>query len=156
MYDIPLHEEYTFCKYLDKLFPRATDSKVQKGNKIPKEAVAHLRKNKLVEGRASNLYLAAPLAQSDDDKAKYIKNKGFDNKYYQDLIVNYIQQFGGANKQQIRVLLFDKLPDTMSPEQKDRIILSFLTQLRKKSVITRDSESKQRSRWILVNEKENG
>ena len=132
MYDIPLHEEYTFCKYLDKLFPRATDSKVQKGNKIPKEAVAHLRKNKLVEGRASNLYLAAPLAQSDDDKAKYIKNKGFDNKYYQDLIVNYIQQFGGANKQQIRVLLFDKLPDTMSPEQKDRIILSFLTQLRKK------------------------
>jgi len=27
MYDIPLHEEYTFCKYLDKLFSRATDSK---------------------------------------------------------------------------------------------------------------------------------
>ena len=42
---------------------------VQKGNKIPKEAVAHLRKNKLVEGRASNLYLAAPLAQSIEEKA---------------------------------------------------------------------------------------
>ena len=52
-------------------------------------------------------------------------------------------------------MLFDKLPDTMSPEQKDRKILSFLTQLRKKGVITRDSESKQRSRWILVNENDN-
>ena len=159
LYGRELDEKYTYLLHdndnLDLVTVYLLDQ-VQKGNKIPKEAVAHLRKNKLVEGRASNLYLAAPLAQSDDDKAKYIKNKGFDNKYYQDLIVNYIQQFGGANKQQIRVLLFDKLPDTMSPEQKDRIILSFLTQLRKKSVITRDSESKQRSRWILVNEKENG
>lgn len=38
--------------------------------------MAHLRKHKLVEGRADNLYLAAPLARSDDEKAKYIKNKG--------------------------------------------------------------------------------
>ena len=58
-----------------------------------KEAVAHLRKHKLVEGRANSLYLAAPLAKSDDEKAEYIKNKGFDNKYYQDLIMDYINKF---------------------------------------------------------------
>ena len=42
---------------------------------MPKEALAHLRKHHLVEGRAGNLYLAAPLAKTDDDKAKYIKNR---------------------------------------------------------------------------------
>ena len=107
-----------------------------------------------IEGRAGNLYLSAPLAKSDDDKAKYIKNKGFDNKYYQDLIVNYITQFGKANKEQIRVLLADKLPDTMTEAQKDRKILSFLTKLRQDGIIVRDSESRQHSYWIM--KKKNG
>ena len=50
----------------------------------------------------------------------------------------------------------DKLPDTMSDMQKDRKILSFLTQLRKEGIIERDSESRQHSNWIMVNERENG
>ena len=99
---------------------------------IPKEAVAPLRKHKLVEGRANSLYLAAPLAKSDDEKAEYIKNKGFDNKYYQDLILDYISKFGKASKQQIRILLADKLPETMTEEQKERKILYLLTRLTKK------------------------
>ena len=102
-----------------------------------------------MEGRADNLYLAAPLAKSDDDKAKYIKNKGFDNKYYQDLILDYIQKFGKASKQQIRVLLADKLPDTMTDEQKERKILYLLTQLKNKGLITRDADSRKMTNWII-------
>jgi len=156
LYGHEIDEKYTYLLHdndnLDLVTVYLLDQ-VQKGKRIPKEAVAHLRKYKLVEGRVSNLYLAAPLAKSDDDKAKYIKNKGFDNKYYQDMIIDYIRQFGKANKQQIRVLLADKLPDTMSDVQKDRKILSFLTRLRKDGVITRDSESRQHSNWILAQEK---
>lgn len=155
VYGHEIDEKYTYLLHdndnLDLVTVYLLDQ-VQKGNKLPKDAIAHLRKHNLVEGRASNLYLAAPLAKSDDDKAKYIKNKGFNNKYYQDMIIDYIQQFGKANKQQIRVLLSDKLPNTMSDEQKDRKILSFLTQLRKGGVIIRDSESRQHSNWILVKE----
>ena len=121
---------------------------VQKGKRIPKEAVAHLRKHKLVEGRADNLYLAAPLARSDDDKAKYIKNKGFDNKYYQDLILDYINKFGKASKQQIRVLLADKLPDTMTDEQKERKITYLLTMLKDADEIERDGNSRQLAYWV--------
>ena len=58
---------------------------VQKGKKPKKEALAHLRKYHLVEGRVGNLYISAPLAKSDDEKAEYIKKKGFDNQYYQDI-----------------------------------------------------------------------
>ena len=152
LYGREIDEKFTYLLHdnedLDLVTVYLLDQ-VQKGKKLPKEAVAHLRKYKLVEGRANNLYLAAPLARSDDDRAQYIKNKGFDNKYYQDLIIDYIRQFGKANKQQIRVLLADKLPDSMTDEQKDRKILSLLTKLRKDGIIIRDSESRQYSNWIL-------
>lgn len=101
-----------------------------------------------MEGRADNLYLAAPLARSDDDKAKYIKNKGFDNKYYQDLILDYINKFGKASKQQIRVLLADKLPDTMTDEQKERKITYLLTMLKDADEIERDGNSRQLAYWV--------
>ena len=115
--------------------------------------MAHLRKFHLVEGRASNLFLAAPLAKSDDDKAKYIKNKGFDNKYYQDLILDYINKFGKASKQQIRILLADKLPETMTEEQKERKILYLLTRLKEKGAIVRDADSRKMTNWIIKDDK---
>ena len=105
-----------------------------------------------MEGRAGNLYIAAPLAKSDDEKAEYIKKKGFDNQYYQDMILDYIHKFGSANKQQIRILLKDKLPDTMNEDQKERKITYLLSILKDSGQITRDGESKQLSNWILKND----
>ena len=122
---------------------------VQKGKDLKKEALAHLRKYHLVEGRAGNLYIAAPLAKSDDEKAEYIKKKGFDNQYYQDMILDYIRKFGSANKQQIRILLMDKLPNTMNEDQKERKITYLLSILKDSDQIVRDGESKQHSKWIM-------
>ena len=151
LYGREIDEKFTYLLHnnadLDLVTVYLLDQ-VQKGKKIPKDAVAHLRKYRLVEGRADNLYLAAPLAKSDDDKAKYIKNKGFDNKYYQDLILDYIQKFGKASKQQIRVLLSDKLPDTMTDEQKERKITYLLTMLKDANEIERDGDSRQHSCWV--------
>ena len=129
--------------------------RVQKGEKIPKDAVAHLRKYGLVEGRATNLYLAAPLAKSKEDKSKYIKNKGFDDQYYQDMIVRYIEEFGAAKKSDIRELVKDKLPQTLDSKQKERKILTLLTALKNKGIITTDSANKQKSSWILVKDASN-
>ena len=156
LYGREIDEKFTYLlhnnEYLDLVTVYLLDQ-VQKGNKIPKEAVAHLRKHKLVEGRANSLYLAAPLAKSDDEKAEYIKNKGFDNKYYQDLILDYISKFGKASKQQIRILLADKLPETMTEEQKERKILYLLTRLKKKGAIVRDADSRKMTNWIIKDEK---
>lgn len=128
---------------------------VQKGKAVSKEAAAHLRKHKLVEGRANNLYLAAPLAKTEAEKVQYIKNKGFDDKYYQDMIVNYLEEFGKANKAAIRDLLINKLPDTLSSSQKERKVLTLLTALKRKGIITTDSNNKQTSNWILIKDKKN-
>ena len=128
---------------------------VQKGKQVSKEAVAHLRKHKLVEGRVNNLYLSAPLAKTEEDRVQYIKNKAFDDKYYQDMVVNYLRKFGKANRAAVRDLLIDKFPDTLSPKQKERKVLTLLTALKRNGIITTDSENKRIANWILTDNGEN-
>lgn len=96
------------------------------------------------------MFLASPLAKTTEEKVQYIKQKGFDNKYYQDMIVDYLQKFGQANRSELRELLLDKLPEGLSEKQKERKILTLLTALKRRGVITTDSDNRQVSHWILV------
>lgn len=157
IYGKEINEQFTYLLHDNENLDLATVfllDQVQKGNPISKEAAAHLRKYKLVEGRVNNLYLASPLAKTQEDKAQYIKNKAFDDKYYQDMIVNYLQEFGKANRAAMRDLLIDKFPDTLSPSQKERKVLTLLTALKRRGIITTDSENRKRSNWVLVQDNE--
>ena len=122
---------------------------VQKGRRLTADAVSYLRKNKLVEGRATNLYLSFNVATSVEQEAQYIKNKGFDDKYYKDMIVQYIKKCGKAKKRDIRSLLIDKLPESLSDKQKESKVSNLLTSLRMAGVIETDSSNPQLSNWIL-------
>lgn len=84
-----------------------------------------------------------------DDSASYIKNKGFNDKYYKDLIVEYLKQYERAKKRDIRELLWDKLPDSLSDAQKEHKIRNLLTSLRVGKIIDTDSKNQQQSNWIL-------
>ena len=116
---------------------------------IEKEDVNRLRSLKLVEGRINSLYLLVSAAKSIDESTNYIKNKGFDDKYYKDLIVEYLKQYKKAKKKDVRELLWDKLPDALSNLQKENKIRNMLTALRKQGIIDTDSENQQKSHWIL-------
>lgn len=120
-----------------------------KGGQLSAEAIKYLRKHKLVEGRINNLYLSASVSQAIDDEAGYIKNKAFDDQYYKDLIVRYLQQYGKAKKKDIRNLLWDKLPDVLSEEQKEYKIGNLLAALRKQDIICPNSTNQQRAYWVL-------
>ncbi len=123
---------------------------VQKGygQKLSKEAISLLRKHHLVEGRASSLYLSADVSKSIDASADYIKNKAFNDQYYKDLIVEYLKQYGRARKADFRELLIDKLPDSLSDNQKESKIGNLLTSLRTQEVIKTDPGN--RLYWILT------
>lgn len=73
----------------------------------------------MIEGKLSDIYVSAKVAEQIDEKAQYTKNKGMDDAYYMDLIVHYLKQFGSASKEDIRRLLLSKLPDTMNEKQKE-------------------------------------
>lgn len=55
----------------------------------------------------------------------------------------------------MRDLLLDKFPDTLLPSQKERKVLTLLTALKRKGIITTDSDNKKISNWILVRSNEN-
>ena len=64
--------------------------------------------------------------------------------------------FGKANRAAMRDLLMDKFPDTLLPGQKERKVLTLLTALKRRGIITIDSENRKRSNWVLVQDNEKG
>ena len=99
-----------------------------------------------------NIFLSAAISETLGEKTQYVKNKAFDDQYYKDLIVKYLEQYGKAKKKDIRTLLWDKLPEVMTDKQKEDKIRNLLSALRKKDIITTDSKNQQRSSWILVSQ----
>ena len=154
VYGKVMNEQYTYILYehpeLDLETVYLLDQ-VQKGNgqNLSRASVAHLRKYHLVEGRANHLYLSAEVAKSVEDEAQYIRNRAFDDKYYQDMIVDYLKKFGKAQRKDFRKLLMDKFPDVLTEAQKERKILTLLSALKRQGKIETDSSNQQRCHWVL-------
>ncbi len=151
-----LDENYSQILFQNRDFDLETvfliDS-VQKGIKIDKEAVKYLRKLKVIEGKMPNIFLSASVAATIGEKGQYVKNKGFDDQYYKDLVVKYLEQYHSAKKKDIRQLLWDKLPEIMEEQQKEDKIKNLLASMRKQGIIVTDSSNQQTSSWILVKSK---
>ena len=128
---------------------------MQKGNgkKLSKDAIALLRKNNLVEGRQNSLYLSAEVAKSIDEEADYIKKRAFDDQYYRDLIIKYLNKYGHATKAQLRNLIIDKLPDSLNDDQKEGKVGNLLTSLRKKELIEVVGHEGRQPIWALKKHK---
>ena len=154
VYGKVMNEQYTYILYehpeLDLETVYLLDQ-VQKGNgqDLSKDAIAHLRKYKLVEGRANHLFLSAEVAKTVEGEAQYIRNRAFDDKYYQDMIVDYLKEFGMGQKKDFRKLLMDKFPDVLTIEQKERKILTLLTALKRQGKIDTDSDNPRTCHWVL-------
>ena len=126
--------------------------KVQKGrcNELKNEDVKLLRKYKLVEGRKSSLFLSSKAAEKIGEKTNYIKNKGFSDQYYKDLILDYLKEYKKAKRNDITELLWDKLPDSLSDKQKKDKIRNILQSMRRAGTIVPDSQNKQTTNWVLL------
>ncbi len=92
---------------------------VQKRKPISKEAVQYLRKLGVIEGKMPKIYVSASIAEAIDDKAQYITNKGFDDEAYRKWIINYLETYKKATKQDFIQLLKEELPDSLDDKQKE-------------------------------------
>ena len=124
--------------------------KIQKHEPISDEALVYLRKKKYVEGRKPNVYLSFSVIDKIKHvglKTSYIRNKSFDDDYFKKLIIDYIARFGKATRQEITALLENKLPETLSKQQKFDKITNLLSSIKKKGIIAVDKNRQ----WILRN-----
>ncbi len=122
--------------------------KVQKHQPITPDALKYLCKQKFVEGRKNALYLSFKVAESTDHpqlKAEYIRNKGFDNDYYQNLIVKYLKKYKSAKRGDIETLLWKQLPESLTDQQKTNKITNLLSALKYDGIIVCNNKI-----WTLV------
>ncbi|WP_455513458.1 RNA-binding domain-containing protein [Porphyromonas sp.] len=112
--------------------------KVQKQIPISIKEAQSLKQRNLIEGRRPRYFLSQRLTGKMNDpylKVEYIKHKGLDDRYYQELIQQYLRAHGSASRQEINNLLMNKLPDLLSKQQKENRISYLLQRLKQDGLI---------------------
>ncbi len=123
--------------------------RVQKKLPIPDDAILHLRRSKLIEGRKPNFHVSAVVADATGNRADYIRTRALDDDYYKKLITDYLAKFEQASRAEIDAFLSDKLSDALGDYQKSRKIGNLLTNLRRSGVIHNHGSDKA-PQWRLV------
>jgi len=110
-------------------------SRLQLHKPLSNQEIAHLRKKKLIEGRKNAPYISKSVASNIGKKAEYTQNKGLDDSFYKELIINSLKQHGELKRKEINELLLPKLPDSLNKEQKNTKISNLLRFLKKEGKI---------------------
>jgi ATP-dependent DNA helicase RecG len=123
--------------------------KIQKRVPISRDDHRRLKNAGVVEGRFPNLFIASQVAKLTGQEARHILERGFNKKYYLDLIVALVKEHGPAGRNKIDELLFSKLPDVMTEKQKKDKVHNLLSELSRKYVIC-NVGTRGQSQWQLV------
>jgi ATP-dependent DNA helicase RecG len=148
-----LDENYTklLMKNTDlSLFDVIALDKVQKKYQISDEEFNRLKRLRLIEGRRPNLFVAGRIAEATQGKVDYIRYRAFDKGHYKQMVLAFIKKFGSASRNEIDNLLYEKLPDILSHEQKKNKIRNLLQEMSKNdgSIRTQGGPGRH-ARWIL-------
>ncbi|WP_165008510.1 RNA-binding domain-containing protein [Neisseria yangbaofengii] len=104
--------------------------RVQKKKTLTNEQAKYLKQHRLIEGRKPNYYLSKMVAQSTGETGQYIRNRAFHDQFYKQKILNYLEQFGSAKREQINELLVPHLPDVLDAQQKYNKVKNLLQALK--------------------------
>jgi ATP-dependent DNA helicase RecG len=123
---------------------------IQKGSEPDEETLADLRRKGLIEGRKPALHVAAAVAAATGDTAEYIRHRAFDDTYYCDLILQYLEKFGHGTRTDFRRLILDKISDVLTDQQKEVKVMNLLQKLRRQGKILSDGRTSG-GIWKLAN-----
>lgn len=108
---------------------------VQKRRSISPEAIKELKGLKLIEGRSPNFFVSAKVAEWTSQKGHYIRTRGLDDNYYQQLVLEYLSKYKQASRGDLDDLLIPKLPEVLDAVQKGNKIKNLLQSLRRQGQI---------------------
>lgn len=104
--------------------------RVQKRQTIGDDQGAQLKRQGLIEGRKPNWHVSADVADATDQRAEYTRSRGLDDLHYRQLVIAHLKRFGHATGEELNRLLLDKLPEVLSPTQKQAKVKNLRTALR--------------------------
>ena len=94
-------------------------------------------------------FISAKVAEWAGQKARYIRNRGLDDAYYRELIIEYIRRYKKASRRELDELLLPKLSEVLTPEQKRNKARNLIQSLRRSGDIQNVGPNKSPV-WVLV------
>ena len=105
--------------------------KVQKRKRLTDEEAKRLKTEKLIEGRKPSYYIAKAIAQKTGQKAEYTRNAPFAKRDFFDWVQKFLTEHKSASRRDIDRLLWDKLPDWMTDDQRKIKIGNIINEMRR-------------------------
>ena len=124
--------------------------RVQKRQPITKEEHKRLKADKLVEGRFPNPIVAAQIAAITGEKGKHILDKGFDDSYYRNSILQIIQKHQPVSRKDIDGMLLKTLPEILPNKRKLEKIHNLMMFLAHKQRQIKNVGSRGQPKWVVT------
>lgn len=123
--------------------------RVQKKKPIGRDEHRQLKAAGLVEGRYPSLMVAGAVARVTGETGRHIRERGFNKQYYLDLVLALLHEHGPVGRAAVDDVLLSKLPDRLTPKQKQRKVHNLLQELRRSgSIVNRGTRS--HPEWVAV------
>lgn len=127
--------------------------KVAKKKTITEAEARVLKAKQLIEGRKPNFYISSLIAEATEEKASYIKQRGFKDEHYKKMIIEFITQYGKASKSEIDKLLLDILPSVLDDNQKSNKIRNIVYSMSKRDKTIENKGTTRFPQWMLSSSK---
>lgn len=122
--------------------------KVQKKKNLEESEIRHLKAKGLIEGRKPNFHISAKMAEKMEQKADYIKVRGFKDDHYKDMILEYIDKYGSASKEDIDQLILDILPQILDKDQKQNKVRNLVYAMSKRDQTIVNQGNNRNPKWV--------
>lgn len=124
--------------------------KVQKKKDLSETEILYLKNKGLIEGRKPNFHFSSSIAENVNKKAEYIKNRGLKDQHYKDLILEFIDKYGSASKEDIDKLILDLLPHVLSTKQKENKVRNLVYAMSKRDSIIKNEGTQRKPIWKRI------
>ena len=122
--------------------------KVQKKKELNDYEIKKLKEKGLIEGRKPNFHISVGVAEKTDQKADYIRNRAFKDQHYKDLILEFVEQYGFATKEDIDKLILDILPAVLDKNQKENKVRNLVYAMSKKDKTIKNTGTIRYPKWV--------
>ena len=105
---------------------------MQKKQQITDEAAKLLKSKDLIEVRKPQYFVSSIIAEIVNEKAGYIRNRGFKEIHYKNLVLEFLDKYGQASKDDVDKLILDILPEFLDKQQKANKVKNLLYAMSKR------------------------
>ena len=124
--------------------------KVQKKKVLSDTEIDHLRSKRLIEGRKPNFHVSSDVAARTNLQADYVKTRGLKDDHFKKLILEYLDKYKQASKDDIDKLLLDILPGVLDEQQRKNKIHNLVCAMSNKDKTIKNQGTNRYPKWVKL------